>query len=165
MEKSKLQQAGKLQQIRVNNLQAFHDIAHRMQTVAIINNVEWINDSKATDTDTSYLSLEMIGKPVVWIIGSSDTHQNYEVFDKLVKYKVKSIICFGKPETVIKYRFATWVDAYAHKATLEEAVACAAEWSKPGDAVLFSPATSGFDDFGDFRERGKTFENLVKQRA
>jgi UDP-N-acetylmuramoylalanine--D-glutamate ligase len=162
MESKKIQsQIEQLKQNRLDSLKSFSEIAHRMQTVAVKNGVEWVNDSKATDVDTTYLSLEMINKPTVWIVGSAEEFQDYTVLDKLVKYKVKSIICFGKPETTIKYRFASWVDMYAHKETLEDAIWCAQKWSESGDAVLFSPATPGFEMFGDFRNRGEAFTSIV----
>ena len=72
-------------------------------------------------------------KPVIWIAGSSDVELDYSVLDKLVKYKVKKIICFGSYETNLKYSFANMVDGYAHKATLVEAGATAASWSEADD--------------------------------
>jgi UDP-N-acetylmuramoylalanine--D-glutamate ligase len=161
--KKLIHQVNQLRASRVESLQSFSDIAHRLQPVAVVKGVEWINDSKATDVDTTYLSLELMKKPLVWIVGSAEEYQDYSVLDKMIKFKVKSIICFGKSETTLKYRYATWVDSYAHKSTLEEAVACAADWAQKGDAVLFSPATPGFDLFGGFRLRGEVFEKLVKE--
>jgi UDP-N-acetylmuramoylalanine--D-glutamate ligase len=161
--KKLINQVNQLRESRVESLKSFGETAHRLQTVALVNGVEWINDSKATDVETTYLSLELMQKPLVWIVGSAEEYQDYSVLDKMIKYKIKSIICFGKSETTLKYRYATWVDSYAHKSTLEEAVACAAEWVQKGDAVLFSPATPGFDLFGGFRLRGEVFEKLVKE--
>ncbi|MFN3916901.1 MAG: hypothetical protein ACK4K0_04080 [Flavobacteriales bacterium] len=161
--KKLIHQVNQLRASRVESLKSFGDVAHRLQPVALVNGVEWINDSKSTDIETAYLSLELMQKPLVWIIASAEEYQDYSALDKMVKYKVKSIICFGKPETTLKYRYATWVDTYAHKNTLEEAVACAADWAQKGDAVLFSPATPGFDLFGGFRLRGEVFEKLVNE--
>lgn len=142
----------------------FGDIAHRLESVIELDEVEYINDSKSTDLDSTYYSLELIGKPMVWIVGSTDLENDYSIFEKLVKFKVKSIVCFGPYETRIKYSFANLVDTYAHKVTLEEAVEIAKELSLPGDAVLFSPACPSYDLFSDFRERGNTFKKLITGR-
>jgi UDP-N-acetylmuramoylalanine--D-glutamate ligase len=152
-----------LLQARKKSMSLFADIAHRLETVAEVNGVEWINDSKATDLDSTYYSLELMEKPIIWIVGSSDVEQDYSIFNKLVKYKVKQMICFGNYETRIKYSFANLVDTYAHKNTLEEAVALAAEWSSDEDVVLFSPACSSFDLYEDYRARGEHFRQLVNQ--
>jgi UDP-N-acetylmuramoylalanine--D-glutamate ligase len=146
---------------RKKSMSRFSDIEHRLESVATKNGVEWINDSKATDLDSTYYSLELMEKPVIWLVGSSDVEMDYSVLDKLVKYKVKKIICFGGYETNLKYSFANMVDGYAHKSTLEEAVATAAEWSENDDVVLFSPASSSFNLYDNYQFRGEHFRNLV----
>lgn len=149
---------------RSKSMSLFGDIAHRLESIAELEGVEWINDSKSTDLDSTYYSLELVGKPMVWIVGSTDVENDYSIFEKLVKFKVKSIVCFGPAETRIKYSFANLVDTYAHKSTLEEAVEMAKQLSKEGDAVLFSPACSSFELFNDFRDRGNAFKRLVTGR-
>ena len=146
---------------RKNSINLFSDIGHRLESVGLKNGVEWINDSKATDIDSSYYSLELMEKPVIWIVGASDVIRDYTVFDKLVRYKVKKVICFGSYETQIKYTFAGITEGYAHKETLEDAVSTAAEWSKEGDVVLFSPACSSFDLYDDYKQRGEHFKSLI----
>ncbi|MCB9195984.1 MAG: hypothetical protein H6600_00405 [Flavobacteriales bacterium] len=146
---------------RKKSMSLFADIAHRLEPVAEINGVEWINDSKATDLDSTYYSLELMEKPVIWIAASSEIDLPYGMLEKLVKYKVKRIICFGAYETNLKYSFANLVDGYAHKGTLEEAVNLAASWSEKDDVVLFSPATSSFSLYENYRERGEHFRTLV----
>ncbi|MCB9189122.1 MAG: hypothetical protein H6599_07545 [Flavobacteriales bacterium] len=146
---------------RKKSMSLFADIAHRLETVAEINGVEWINDSKATDLDSTYYSLELMDKPVIWIAASSETELPYSMLEKLVKYKVKQIICFGAYETNLKYSFANMVDGYAHKSTLDEAVATAAQWAEKDDVVLFSPGTSSFSLYENYRERGEHYRALV----
>ena len=146
---------------RKKSMNLFSDIGHRLESVGEKNGVEWINDSKATDIDSSYYSLELMEKPIIWIVGASDVQRDYSVFDKLVRYKVKKVICFGSYETQIKYTFAGITEGYAHKETLEDAVLTAAEWSKDGDVVLFSPACSSFDLYDDYRQRGEHFKSLI----
>jgi len=148
---------------RKKSMSLFSNIEHRLETVATKNGVEWINDSKATDLDSTYYSLELMEKPIIWIVGSSEVEHDYSVFNKLVKYKVKQIICFGNYETKIKYSFANLVDTYAHKNTLDEAVSLAAEWASNEDVVLFSPACSSFDFYSDYRQRGDHFKELVNK--
>jgi UDP-N-acetylmuramoylalanine--D-glutamate ligase len=146
---------------RKKSMSLFSDIGHRLESVGVKNGVEWINDSKATDIDSSYYSLELMEKPIIWIVGASDVERDYSVFDKLVRYKVKKVICFGSYETQIKYTFAGITEGYAHKETLEDAMVTAAEWSKDGDVVLFSPACSSFDLYDDYRQRGEHFKSLI----
>lgn len=150
-----------LLEARKKSMSLFSDIGHRLESVAVKNGVEWINDSKATDLDSTYYSLELMEKPVIWIVGASEMENDYTIFDKLVRYKVKNIICFGNYETKIKYTFAGVVDSYAHKDNLEDAVATAAEWAKDEDVVLFSPACSSFELYENYRERGEHFKFLV----
>ncbi|MFT7613862.1 MAG: UDP-N-acetylmuramoylalanine--D-glutamate ligase [Parvicellaceae bacterium] len=147
-----------LLEARNKSMSLFGDIAHRLESYVEIDGVEYINDSKSTDLDSTYYSLELISKPIVWIVGSTDIENDYAIFEKLVKFKVKSIICFGKPETRIKYSFASMVDMYAHKETIAEATELARELSKSGDAVLFSPGCSSYEQFADFRDRGNQFK-------
>jgi len=162
MEKNKIKSVQEqMLDARKKSMSLFSDINHRLETVATKNGVEWINDSKATDIDSSYYSLELMEKPVIWIVGSSDIEQDYSVFDKLVRYKVKRIICFGSYETRIKYAFAGITEGYAHKKTLEDAIKIASEWSNEDDVVLFSPACSSYNSYEDYRERGEHFKHLV----
>ena len=146
---------------RKSSINLFSDIGHRLESVFVKKGVEWINDSKATDVDSSYYSLELMDKPVIWIVGASDVKRDYSVFDKLVRYKVKKVICFGSYETQIKYTFAGITDGYAHKSTLEDALLTASEWSQEGDVVLFSPACSSFDLYDDYKQRGEHFKSLI----
>jgi len=148
---------------REKGMSTFGEIAHRLESCNEIDGVEYINDSKATDLDSAYYSLELMNKPVVWIIGSTDVVNDYTIFNKLVKFKVKTIVCFGNPETKIKYSFANLVDIYSHKSSLSEAVKFAHEVSKEGDAVLFSPACSSYELFEDYRDRGSQFRLFVEQ--
>ena len=147
---------------RKRSISLFSDIAYRLETIDLINDAEWINDSKATDLDSSYYSLELMDKPVIWLVGSNDKEADYSIFDKLVKYKVKNVICFGEYETQIKYSLAGIVDGYAHKDTLESAVATAMEWAGADDVVLFSPGCASWPTWDDYRQRGDAFNTLVR---
>ena len=142
---------------------AFSDIAHRLETVAEINGVEWINDSKSTDIEATSFSIEMINKPIIWIVGADESRRNLILVKKLVKYKVLKIVCFGAFDTAIKYSFGNIVESYAYKQKLSQAVQIAFEWSKKGEVVLFSPACPSIGQYDNYRERGGHFSELVKE--
>ncbi len=141
----------------------FSDISHRLEAVAIINGVEWINDSKSTDIGATCFSLETIRKPIIWIVGSNESKRDLSMILKLVRLKVCKVICYGKFDTAIKYSLGEIIDHYAYKPTLEEAVEMADLWSKKDDAVLFSPACPSFENFENYKMRGNHFKDLVKR--
>jgi len=152
-----------LVEARRKGMSSFGEIAHRLEVCNEIDGVEYINDSKATDLDSAYYSLELMKKPLIWIIGSTEVVNDYSIFEKLIKFKVKTVVCFGPPETKIKYSFANLVDMYSHKSSLGEAVRFAHEMAKTGDVVLFSPACSSYEYFEDYRDRGNQFKSHVEE--
>ena len=126
------------------------NIEHRMETVAEINGVEYINDSKATDVDATFYTLELLEKPLVWIVGTSDYEEDYAVFQKLVKYKVIKLVCFGDNDSAVSNSLEEWVDKYHHTTNLEDAFTWASAEAEKGSAVLLSPASPSFDLFQNF---------------
>ena len=143
------------------NRAAFSDIAHRLETVVESNGVEWVNDSKSTDIEATCFSIEMIQKPIIWIVGADETRRNLILVKKLVKYKVLKIVCFGAFDTAIKYSLGNLVESYAYKQDLSDAVKVAFDWSNSGQVVLFSPACPSIGQYENYRERGKHFSDLV----
>lgn len=150
-----------LLEARKRSLASFSDMDFRLESLGCINGVEWINDSKATDLESSHYALSLMEQPIVWIVESSPLQKDYSIFDKLARYKVKTIICYGEYETNIKYTLAGIVEGYAHKSSLEDAVLLAQEVSRDKDVVLFSPACPTNDDYYSYKERGKVFSDLV----
>ena len=140
---------------------AFSDISHRLETVLVHKGVEWINDSKSTDIEATSFSIEMIEKPIIWIVGSDESRRNLILVKKLVQYKVLKIVCFGAFDTAIKYSLGNLVESYAYKQNLEDAVQVAFDWSKEGEVVLFSPACPSIGLYDNFRDRGDHFSELV----
>jgi UDP-N-acetylmuramoylalanine--D-glutamate ligase len=140
---------------------AFSDIAHRLETVIEHNGVEWINDSKSTDIEATSFSIEMIEKPIIWIVGADESRRNLILIKKLVKYKVMKIVCFGDFDTAIKYSLGDIVESYAYKPKLSDAVQITLEWSCKGQVVLFSPACPSIGQFENYKQRGKCFSDLV----
>ena len=147
---------------RKESIADFSDIEHRLTSVAEINDVEWINDSKSTDITATCFSMDVIENPIVWIVGSNRIEKDLNLIDKIIRDKVCKIICYGDFDTSIKYAFTGFVDKYAYKSTLEDAVNIASKWSEKGDVVLFSPACSSYPNYKDYRERGDHFIELVK---
>lgn len=141
------------------------DISYRLETVAELNGVEIINDSKATDLASTFYSLELMDKPVVWMVGANELEEDYSVFQKVVKYKVKSIVSFGKAEGGLKLirELEPYVDHMSWYDSLDIAVFKAWTHCKEGDALLFSPATPSFDMYEDFRTRGDAFNRMIER--
>lgn len=139
----------------------FQNVAHRLEKVATINGVLYINDSKATNVDSVYYALEAMTKPVIWIAGGVDKGNDYAQIEELVKSKVKTLICLGtdssKLETYFNGKVAQIVSVQSMKACIEEA----SKLASTGDVVLLSPACASFDLFKNYEDRGNQFKEIV----
>ena len=129
-----------------------------------IRDVLYINDSKATNIDSAWYALECQTRPVVWIVGGTDKGNDYSVLDKLVRDKVKAIVCLGVDNTKIHAAFEEIVGADNIVDTLsaEEAVRASAAFAAPGDVVLLSPCCASFDLFQNYEDRGRQFKEAVR---
>jgi UDP-N-acetylmuramoylalanine--D-glutamate ligase len=125
--------------------------------------MDFINDSKATNINSTWFALESINQPIVWIAGGLDKGNDYTVLQQLVKEKVKAIVCLGKDNRKIHEAFARYVDIIANTQSAEEAVQMAYQLGDKGDAVLLSPACASFDLFDSYVDRGNKFKAAVKQ--
>ncbi|MBA3681070.1 MAG: UDP-N-acetylmuramoyl-L-alanine--D-glutamate ligase [Bacteroidetes bacterium] len=144
------------------SLQDFQNIEHRLEFIATINGIEFINDSKATNVNSTWYALESMQKPVVWICGGQDKGNDYnELFD-LVKEKVKAIICLGKDNKKIVAAFKDAVELIVETDNANDAVAASYKIGKKGDVVLLSPACASFDLFQNYEDRGMQFKRAVK---
>jgi UDP-N-acetylmuramoylalanine--D-glutamate ligase len=161
MNKTTTSLKNKLVEARKQSLSVFSDIAHRLESVAEVNGVEYINDSKSSDMESTLFSLESIRQPIVWIIGANDTKDSVELVEKMVKLKVKSVISFGDFSNELSQKLSPISDNYTHFITLESAVKKAAELALSGDVVLFSPANSSYNMYDSYRERGNHFKQIV----
>jgi UDP-N-acetylmuramoylalanine--D-glutamate ligase len=142
-------------------LSTFSSLEHRLETVATIKGVEYINDSKATNMNSVWYALESMKKPTVLILGGVDKGNNYgEIFD-LVQEKVKGIICMGVDNTAIHAAFDEVGIPIVDVLTAQDAVKASYNMSTNGDAVLLSPACASFDLFANFEDRGTQFKNAV----
>lgn len=142
-------------------LDGFVNAPHRMEFVAEIDGVEYINDSKATNVDSVIVALEALQKPVILIAGGQDKGNDYAKLERLISEKVKAMICLGVDNTKIKEAFSTKVDMIGETTTAGEAVKLAASLATPGDIVLLSPACASFDLFENYEHRGNAYKTAV----
>ena len=138
---------------------------HRMEKVAVINGVTWINDSKATNVDSVYYALQSMDTPTVWIVGGQDKGNDYTPLVPLVRKRVKAIVCLGVDNSEILKFFKKTKKTILETQSAEAAVEAAAGLSESGDSVLLSPACASFDLFQNYEHRGRMFkEAVLKQK-
>lgn len=143
------------------SLQTFQSLEHRMEPVAKIKGVQFINDSKATNVNSTWFALESIDQPTILILGGVDKGNDYSLLNDLVKEKVKAIVCMGIDNRKIHEAFGDIVSLIVNATTAEEAVRAAFHFSDKGDVVLLSPACASFDLFKNYEDRGIQFKNAV----
>ncbi len=142
-------------------LKTFVPLSHRLESFAIINGVEYVNDSKATNIDAVYYGLHAMEKPVVWIAGGQDKGNDYERLFDLVEEKVKAIVCLGVDNFKLLDAFMPFGVPIVETRSAAEAVEAGTKFAEPGDVVLLSPACASFDLFNNFQDRGNQFRNEV----
>ncbi|MGB9770555.1 MAG: UDP-N-acetylmuramoyl-L-alanine--D-glutamate ligase [Candidatus Kapaibacteriota bacterium] len=147
------------EQIR-NALMNFQGVEHRLEFVREFENVSYINDSKATNVDSTYYALCSYNRPIIWIAGGRSDNNDYQFLDDVVEKNVKAIIAIGEAKGEIFTHFCTMKRCFLED-TLEDAVHRAREIAEPGDIVLLSPACKSFDMFKNFEHRGKVFKEIV----
>jgi UDP-N-acetylmuramoylalanine--D-glutamate ligase len=141
----------------------FQTLEHRMEYVSTVRGVEFINDSKATNVNSTWYALESMTKPTVLILGGVDKGNDYSLMAELVKEKVKTIVCMGKDNAKIHEAFSGMVDTIVDTASANEAVQAAFHFAAKGDAVLLSPACASFDLFKNYEDRGDQFKRAVRE--
>jgi UDP-N-acetylmuramoylalanine--D-glutamate ligase len=158
--------AGRLLEVRKEvireSLSDVQSVEHRMEFVARINNIDFINDSKATNVNSTWYALESMNTPVVWIVGGVDKGNDYTSLFELVKSKVKAIICLGTDNAKIIKAFTGKVDTIVEAGSAREAVALGYRLAGKGDSVLLSPACASFDMFENYEDRGQQFKAAVR---
>jgi UDP-N-acetylmuramoylalanine--D-glutamate ligase len=143
-------------------MQHFQSLEHRMEPVATIRGVEFINDSKATNVNSTWYALETMTKPTILILGGVDKGNDYSLIVDLVKEKVKAIICLGTDNRKIHEAFGNMISPIVNTGSALEAVHAAFHFSSKGDVVLLSPACASFDLFKNYEDRGNQFKQAVK---
>ena len=146
----------------LKGLKTFRNAPHRMEFVACLEGVGYINDSKATNVDSVYHALEGIKENVIWIAGGIDKGNDYSLIEELVDKKVKGIICLGRGNERLRNFFKDKISLFAETQDMEEAASIAHDWASKRDVVLLSPACSSFDLFDNFEDRGNSFKKAVK---
>jgi UDP-N-acetylmuramoylalanine--D-glutamate ligase len=144
------------------SLSDFNNIEHRLEIVGNVHGIEFINDSKATNINSTWYALESMNNPVILILGGVDKGNDYSMLNELVKQKVKAIICLGTDNKKIFKSFNTLVTTILEAHSAQEAVAHAYKLGKKGDTVLLSPACASFDLFEDYEDRGNQFKQAVR---
>ncbi|WP_433765467.1 UDP-N-acetylmuramoyl-L-alanine--D-glutamate ligase [Flavobacterium ginsenosidimutans] len=155
----------KLMQIRNatirESLSNFQGVEHRLEKVLKIQNVQYINDSKATNVNATFFALDSMNAPTVWIVGGVDKGNDYNELMSLVREKVKAIICLGIDNRKIIDAFGNVVDIMVEVNNMNDAVKTAQRLTEKGDVVLLSPACASFDLFENYEDRGKQFKQAV----
>lgn len=148
-----------------HSLKTFQAIEHRLEPVLSIKDVLYINDSKATNIDAAWYALECQTRPVVWIVGGTDKGNDYSILNKVVKDKVKAIVCLGVDNAKIHAAFEGMVgsDNIVDTLSAEDAVRAASGFAGKGDVVLLSPCCASFDLFKNYEDRGKKFKEAVRR--
>ncbi len=143
-------------------VKTFESLEHRSEYVATVRGVDFINDSKATNVNSTWYALESLNPPIILILGGVDKGNDYSLIEELVKEKVKAIVCMGLDNKKILSFFKNIVANIVETKSAEEAVQAAFALSIKGNTVLLSPACSSFDLFKNFEERGRKFKEAVK---
>ena len=144
------------------SLSNFQGVEHRLEKVLKINNVQYINDSKATNVNAVFYALDSMTTPTVWIVGGVDKGNDYNELMALVNEKVKSIICIGIDNSKIFEAFGNIVDVMVEVESMVDAVKTAQHLAEKGDTVLLSPACASFDLFKNYEDRGNQFKEAVR---
>jgi UDP-N-acetylmuramoylalanine--D-glutamate ligase len=143
-------------------LSDFQGVEHRLERFLKVHGIEFINDSKATNVNSTWYALETMDKPVVWIAGGVDKGNDYTMLFDLVKHKVKAIVCLGTDNSKLHSAFGSMVNNIIDTTSMAEAVKSAYYLARNGDAVLLSPACASFDLFENYEDRGNQFKLEVR---
>ena len=144
------------------SLEDFVNVEHRLEFVAKVHGIEFINDSKATNVNSTWYALETMDKPTVWIVGGVDKGNDYSELLDLVKDKVKAIICLGLDNQKLLETFSGTVETIVEARSAMEAVAYGYRLAKKDETVLLSPACASFDLFDNYEDRGNQFKEAVR---
>jgi UDP-N-acetylmuramoylalanine--D-glutamate ligase len=159
--------AGRILDIRKEiireSLQDFAGVEHRLERFIKVHGIEFINDSKATNINSTWYALECMTTPTVWIVGGVDKGNDYSELTDLVKEKVKGIVCLGVDNEKIHAAFARLVEKIEDATSMKEAVNKAYRIGEKGDSVLLSPACASFDLFKNYEDRGEQFKECVRE--
>lgn len=146
-----------------DSLASFESVEHRLEPVLEIYGIQFINDSKATNVNSTWYALESMQSPTIWIAGGVDKGNDYSQLLPLVQEKVKALICLGTDVEKLRSEFDGKVATVIEAASMDEAVRMAYRLGEKGDTVLLSPACASFDLFENYEDRGRQFKNAVRE--
>lgn len=159
--------SGKAANIRNENIREsmsdFKGVEHRLERFLKVHGIEFINDSKATNINSTWYALESMTQPTVWIVGGIDKGNNYAELSDLVKSKVKAIVCLGVDNSKILEAFKGVGVDMVETQSMTDAVRSAYFLARNGDTVLLSPACASFDLFENYEDRGHQFKQAVRE--
>jgi UDP-N-acetylmuramoylalanine--D-glutamate ligase len=158
--------AGKILNIRKDvireSLADFQGVEHRLEPVITVFGINFINDSKATNVNSTWYAIECMENDIIWIVGGVDKGNDYSELFQVVKKKVKAIVCLGKDNKKIIEAFKDLVPTIVETTSMEEAVRSSYYLAKKGETVLLSPACASFDLFKNYEDRGRQFKQAVR---
>lgn len=158
--------AGKVLELKKDvireSLTDFQNVEHRLEEVGKVHGITFVNDSKATNVNSTWYALESFEHPVVWIVGGVDKGNDYEMLKELVADRVKAIVCLGKDNEKIHEAFEGVIETIVDTDNASDAVNMAYQLSQKGDTVLLSPACASFDLFDNYEDRGQQFKKAVR---
>ncbi len=146
-------------------LSSFKSLEHRLEPVATINGVLFINDSKATNVDSVWYALDAVTQPIVWIVGGVDKGNDYSILQNLVQTKVKAIVCLGKDNQKIHDAFKNTISTIVDTQSAAAAVQISYQLAANGDVILLSPACASFDLFLNYTDRGNQFKEAILAKS
>ena len=144
------------------SLSDFQGVEHRLEPVSKVHGIEFINDSKATNVNSTWYALESMKNNTIWIAGGVDKGNDYSELNELVRQKVKVLICLGKDNSKLHAAFDKLIPTIIDCASMEDAVKSAYHLGTDGDTVLLSPCCASFDLFSNYEDRGKQFKVCVR---
>ena len=158
--------AGKVLNIRKDKIREsladFQGVEHRLEPVITVCGINFINDSKATNVNSTWYAIECMENDIIWIVGGIDKGNDYSELYSVVKKKVKAIVCLGKDNRKIVEAFTDKVPTIVETSSMEEAVRSSYYLAKKGETVLLSPACASFDLFKNYEDRGRQFKMAVR---
>lgn len=145
------------------SFESFEGLEHRLEYVATVRGVDFINDSKGTNVNSVWFALESMTKPTILLLGGQDKGNNYHEIEDLVREKVKAIVCLGVHNEPIHQFFDDIVETIVDTNSAKDAVKAAYALADKGDVVLLSPACASFDLFKNYEDRGRQFKDAVRE--
>jgi len=144
------------------SLASFEGVPHRLETVATLGGVRYVNDSKATNVNAVWYALESFDAPIVLIAGGRDKGNDYSALRPLIRQRVRGVVAIGESADTVMQELGEEAPLAAEARSMEDALAKAREMAERGDVILLSPACSSFDMYDDYEHRGDTFRRLVR---